>query len=107
MLFNFRIHLLEKKLVKYRRHIASTTFQALEKIPDYPDDAKKLVLQKLDHLTRKKYEKSLSLFKKQNKKSIQRRTKEKLDKFVLNNFSPSSAKKISNFYRTIINKEKK
>ncbi len=107
LLFNFRRHLLERKLVKYRRHETSTTVKALKKTPDYGDHPRNLVLQKLDPLTRKKYESSLKLIKKQNKKSIPIRTKEKIDHLVLNKFSPSTAKKFRYFYRTIIGKEKK
>ncbi len=106
LLFGFRAHLLEQKLVKYRIYEESTTRQALKNTPNYADQARNLVLQKLDHLTRKKYENSLELYKKENKKSLTKRTKEKIDQIVLNNFSPSSAKKISNFYRIIIGKKK-
>jgi len=106
LLFNFRTHLLEQKLVKYRTHKESTTSRAFKNTPNYAEEARNLVLQKLDPLTRKKYENSLELYKKENKKSLTKRTKEKISKIVLNNFSPSSAKKISNFYRTIIGKEK-
>ncbi len=106
LIFNFREHVLEQKLVKYRMYEGSTTGQALKKTPNYTEEARNLVLQKLDPLTQKKYENSLELYKKENKKSLPKRTKEKISKIVLNNFSPSSAKKISNFYRTIIGKKK-
>ena len=105
LLFNFRIHLLERKLVKYRRHEASATMQALKKTPDYADHARNLVLQKLDPLTRKKLNSSLKLYQKQNKKSIS--IKEKIDHLVLNKFSPSTAKKFSKYYRILTNKPKK
>ena len=74
--------------------------------PAYAESVKKMVLEKLSKNTQKEYEDALKQYKKNIRPSLAIKTKEKIDQFVLHNFSFSSAKKISNFYRTIIGKDK-
>jgi len=93
----FRLHLLEKKLVKYRRHEQSITKRSLKENPNYSEAVRKLVLGRLDESDRQKYEIALHRFQTKNRKSL----KEKVNDIVIRSVSPSSAKKISHAYRWI------
>jgi len=93
----FRLHLLEKKLVKFRRHEESQTIRSLKQTPNYADDVRKLALARLDEYERQKYEIALKRFKKKNRKSI----KDRMNNFLLPRMSPNSAKKISRAYRWV------
>jgi hypothetical protein len=101
LLFDFRMHLLEQKLVKYRRHESNTSLQALKKFPDHVDHTRKMVLLKLDSSIRSKYENALREFKKQNKEPIFWKIKGKVKKILYRFLPNSTAKKIHEKYRKI------
>jgi len=88
----YRLHLLEKKLIKYRRHKESITVNSMNKTPNYSEEIRNLVLNRLDKVERKKYVKALYEYQKQNPKSI---IKDKVNDVILSNTSISSARKIS------------
>lgn len=110
LLYNFQLHLLEKKILKYRLHDESTTAKSLKINPNYAEIPRKMVLQKLDLESRIKYERalkeSLRKFEKQNYLPFKKKTKLEIDRAV-SSISPHAAKKLSNFYRTLTRKTKK
>jgi len=99
--FNFKIHLLEQKIVK-RRVVKNEgiTAQALNETPNYNEETRDLIFNQLDESTRNRYEKELKQYAKKYKiELLKRKPKELVDKLILKMFSPSKAKQISNTYR--------
>ena len=106
----FHFHLLPKILSKYRFHPEQQTKLMQKYHPNDSEDIKKFVLKKLKNNERKKYENALKQYRKRIYPNtypfLSRKTKWAIDKFVLKTLSPSSAKKVSNLYRTITGKKK-
>jgi len=80
ILYDFSMHVIQKKLVMYRMHDSNTSLLASKKSPKYMDHARNLIFQKLDPLKRKKYEAALQILKKQ--KSLKARIKNKAKKII-------------------------
>jgi len=62
--YGFKLHLINKTLVKYRVHNENVTARAIKETPNYVDDLRKLVLNRLDPTERKRYEKGLKRYRK-------------------------------------------
>ena len=104
--FNFKLHLLEKKIVKMRRIKGKgITANANKETPNYSEEIRNLVLSRLDFLTRKKYENALKFYMERNQPTLAGKTKNNINDLILKIFSPSSARKIANAYRTIMKKK--
>jgi len=103
--YGYRLHLLEKKVGKYRRHENNLTARSLRETPNYAEDVRKKVLNRLEPKESQKYLIALKRYKRENRIPINTRTKNVLNNLVLKCLSPSSAKKVSNLYRTITCKQ--
>jgi len=99
--YGYRLHLLEKKVAKYRTHKNNLTARTLREIPNYADDVRNKVLARLEPNESKKYQVALKRYKRENRIPNNTRTKNLLNKIVLKSLSPYSAKKVSDLYRTI------
>jgi len=74
--FNYKLHLLEKKLVKMRvPGEGGITFHASKETPNYADEVRKLILSRLDLPTRKKYNNALKEYKKKNQLPFSKKNK--------------------------------
>jgi len=99
--YNFKLHLLEQKVVK-RRIVKNEgiTARTLKETSNYQAETRDLVLKQLDESIRNRYEIALKEYsKKYKKKFMKKNPKELVDKLILRMFSPSTAKKISTAYR--------
>jgi len=93
LIHGFRLHIIEKKLAMYRIHPQQNSKMRIKKYPNYVVELRKTILQKLDSKERKKYETAYKDYIKTNQPSIGKRTKTKIDKFILRKMSPTTAKK--------------
>ena len=93
-----------KKWFPNRKELFEVDFSKYPEKPNHQAELRKMFLQKLDSKERKKYEMGIKDYIKTNQPSIGKRTKTKIDKFILRKMSPATAKKISNVYRKIVNK---
>jgi len=94
ILHDFRLHLIPKKLVKYRMHEDSITSNYLNLKHD--EMARKIVLSKLDKKQRKLYKTAL---KKYQHIPLETRVRGKVNKYIFNKLPNSISKKFSNTYR--------
>lgn len=101
--YNFKLHLLEQKVVK-RRIVKNEgiTARALKETPNYHAETRDLVLKQLDESIQNRYEIALKEYsKKYNIEHMKRLPIELVSKLILWMCSPSTAKKISKTYRKL------
>lgn len=87
--YEFRLALIDKTIVKYRKHKENITYAAMNETPNYVNDVRNLVLASLEHTQMKKYRVGLKRYQK-----IQKiKTKAKITFNRLKNKSSSIYKK--------------
>ncbi len=97
ILHRFKLKLIPKFLLKYRFHPQQLSKNIKKQIQE-SEQAKELVLSKLDPKNRKKY---LIALKRYQKGPISFRTKKSIYNFITKISSPSSAQKVSRLYKKI------
>lgn len=89
--YEFHLKLIDKTIVKYRKHKENITYTAMNETPNYVDDVRNLVLSSLDPTQMKKYKVGLKHYQK-----IQKiKTKAKITFSRLKNKGSSFYKKIN------------
>ena len=103
LLHGFRFHLIEKTLAKYRHHEKQDSLKLKKIAPNYANETRESILDRLAPIQHQKYEIALIQYKK--KFPITGRAKNRVNNFVSKVLSPSSAKKVSKLYRKVTGKQ--
>jgi len=96
ILHGFRLHLVPKKLAKYRIHEKQLTNEKFSQILERYEKIRQLILSKLEPIERQKYEIAWKKYL-----GFRKRLRKAINSFIQENFSISTQKKISNIIQKL------